>query len=56
MQFGWGNVSTVVGYPVVLAMLPVLASMLVLAILAVVQLINLWRRTPQPALSEAHVE
>lgn len=45
VQFGWGNVSTVVGYPVVLAMLPVLASMLVLAILAVVQLINLWRRT-----------
>ncbi|WP_343350049.1 gluconokinase, GntK/IdnK-type [Pseudomonas sediminis] len=56
VQFGWGNVSTVVGYPVVLAMLPVLASMLVLAILAVVQLINLWRRTPQPALSQAHVE
>ena len=56
VQFGWGNVSTVVGYPVVLAMLPVLASMLVLAILAVVQLVNLWRRTPQATLTQAHVE
>lgn len=56
VQFGWGNVSTVVGYPVVLAMLPVLASMLVLAILAVVQLVNLWRHTPQRALAQAHVE
>nr|WP_322940420.1 gluconokinase, GntK/IdnK-type [Pseudomonas sp. s4] len=56
VQFGWGNVSTVVGYPVVLAMLPVLASMLVLAILAVVQLVNLWRRAPQPALAQTHTE
>lgn len=56
VQFGWGNVSTVVGYPVVLAMLPVLVSMLVLAILAVVQLVKLWRHAPQSGLTEAHVE
>ncbi|MGG2397979.1 gluconokinase, GntK/IdnK-type [Pseudomonas sp. SH1-B] len=56
VQFGWGNVSTVVGYPVVLAMFPVLASMLVLAILAFVQLINLWRRTPRQSMSQALVE
>ena len=36
--------------------LPVLASMLVLAILAVVQLVNLWRRAPQVTLTQAHVE
>ena len=56
MQFGWGNVSTVVGYPVVLAMFPVLASMLVLAILAFVQLINLWRRIPERSLNRALAE
>lgn len=56
VQFGWGNVSTVVGYPVVLAMFPVLASMLVLAILAFVQLINLWRRIPERSLNRALAE
>src|SRR5690606_40661407 len=54
VQFGWGNVSTVVGYPVVLAMLPVLASMLVLAILAVVQLVNLDRKSTR--LNSSHVK
>ncbi len=42
--YGWGNVSTVVGYPVVLGMLPVLCSMVALAVLALLQLINVWRR------------
>jgi gluconokinase len=56
VQYGWGNISTVVGYPVVLAMLPVLVSMLVLAILAVVQLVNLWRHAPETALTQVHVE
>jgi gluconokinase len=56
VQYGWGNHSTVVGYPVVLAMLPVLASMAVLAILAVVQLVNLWRHAPQARLTQAQVE
>lgn len=44
VHFGWGNVSTVVGYPVVLTMVPILACMSVLAILALVQLVNVWRR------------
>jgi gluconokinase len=44
VQYGWGNISTVVGYPVGLAMLPVMACMGVLALLALVQLINTWRR------------
>lgn len=56
MQFGWGNHSTVVGYPVVLAMLPVLACMAVLAVLALVQLVNLWRRAPQASLAHAQVD
>jgi len=56
VQFGWGNHSTVVGYPVVLAMVPVLACMTVLAVLALVQLINLWRRAPQASLAHAQVD
>ncbi|MES2818129.1 MAG: gluconokinase, GntK/IdnK-type [Pseudomonadota bacterium] len=48
VRYGWGNQSTVVGYPVVLAMIPVLASMAVLAVLALVQLVNLWRKPPGP--------
>ena len=47
VQYGWGNHSTVVGYPVVLGMFPVLACMGVLALLALLQLVNVWRR-PEP--------
>lgn len=47
VQYGWGNHSTVVGYPVVLGMFPVLACMGVLALLALLQLFNVWRR-PEP--------
>jgi gluconokinase len=47
VQYGWGNHSTVVGYPVVLGMFPVLACMAVLALLALLQLVNVWRR-PEP--------
>lgn len=49
VQYGWGNVSTVVGYPVVLGMVPVMACMVVLAILALVQLVNVWHRPEAPA-------
>ncbi|MBS7660614.1 TRAP transporter small permease subunit [Pseudomonas lalucatii] len=44
LQFGWGIASPVVGYPLALAMLPVLACMTVLVLLALVQLVNVWRR------------
>lgn len=49
VQYGWGNVSTVVGYPVALAMVPVLACMAVLTVLALVQLVNVWRRPAEPS-------
>jgi gluconokinase len=55
VQYGWGNHSTVVGYPVVLAMIPVLASMAVLALLALVQLVNVWRRPHEQAAALANV-
>jgi gluconokinase len=45
----------VVGYPVVLAMIPVLASMAVLALLALVQLVNVWRRPHEQAAALANV-
>jgi gluconokinase len=53
MQFGWQNASPVVGYPLAIAMLPVLVSMIALAMLALVQLINTWRteRAVPPALA-----
>lgn len=44
MEYGWGNVSTVTGYPLVLTMLPILCCMSALVILALVQLVNVWRR------------
>ena len=47
LQFGWRISSPVVGYPLALAMLPVLACMAVLGLLALAQLVNVWRR-PQP--------
>ncbi|MCY1533523.1 hypothetical protein D9M68_688540 [compost metagenome] len=55
VQYGWGNHSTVVGYPVVLAMVPVLACMTVLAVLALVQLVNVWRRPRESAPALANV-
>lgn len=55
VEYGWGNISTVVGYPVGLAMLPVMASMGVLALLALVQLINVWRRSDNQGAASANV-
>lgn len=49
--YGWGNSSPVLAYPVVLAMVPVLLSMVALATLALVQLVTLWR--PHPAHAQA---
>lgn len=55
VQFGWSNASPVVGYPVALAMLPVLACMAVLVLLALVQLVNVWRRPQDAAAVVANV-
>ncbi|HWV11546.1 MAG TPA: gluconokinase, GntK/IdnK-type [Pseudomonas sp.] len=55
VEFGWGNVSTVVGYPVVLAMVPILACMIALVVLALVQLVMLWRRPSLSAAAHANV-
>jgi len=45
----------VVGYPLGLAMLPVAASMLAMAVLALVQLVNVWRRDQPSATAAANV-
>lgn len=55
MQFGWSISSPVVGYPLALAMLPVMAGMLALGVLALVQLINVWRRAEPPQAAHANV-
>ncbi|WP_417662807.1 gluconokinase, GntK/IdnK-type [Pseudomonas sp.] len=55
MQYGWSNTSPVVGYPLAIAMLPVLASMAVLVLLAMVQLVNVWRRDQSLANATANV-
>ena len=55
LRYGWGNISTVVGYPVGLAMLPVMACMGVLALLALVQLTNVWRRSDNQGAVSANV-
>ncbi|WP_339490735.1 gluconokinase, GntK/IdnK-type [Pseudomonas sp. EL_65y_Pfl2_R95] len=55
MQYGWSNSSPVVGYPLAVAMLPVLASMAVLVLLAILQLVNVWRRDQQLANATANV-
>jgi gluconokinase len=55
VQFGWGNSSPVVGYPLALAMVPVLACMAVLVLLALLQLVNVWRRTQAQAAALANV-
>jgi len=54
MQFGWTINSPVVGYPLAVAMVPVAASMVALAVLALIQLVNVWRRQPLP-IAEANV-
>jgi gluconokinase len=53
VQFGWQIASPVVGYPLAIAMLPVLVSMVALAALALVQLFNAWRTShgAPPALA-----
>ena len=55
MQFGWTINSPVVGYPLAVAMVPVAASMVALAVLALVQLVNVWRRQPPSTIAEANV-
>ncbi|MGA6097458.1 gluconokinase, GntK/IdnK-type [Stutzerimonas marianensis] len=55
MQFGWTISSPVVGYPLAVAMVPVAASMVALAVLALVQLVNVWRRQPPAPIAEANV-
>ncbi len=55
MQFGWTINSPVVGYPLAMAMLPVMASMVALAVLALIQLVNVWRGQPQPPTAIANV-
>lgn len=55
MQFGWTINSPVVGYPLGLAMLPVAASMLAMAVLALVQLVNVWRRDQPAAAANANI-
>ncbi len=55
MQFGWTINSPVVGYPLAMAMLPVMASMIALAVLALIQLVNVWRGRPQPPTATANV-
>ena len=55
MQFGWSINSPVVGYPLALAMLPVMVSMIALGVLALVQLVNVWRRPEPPEAAHANV-
>jgi len=55
MQFGWNINSPVVGYPLAVAMLPVMASMIALTVLALLQLVNVWRGQPQPHAADANV-
>ena len=55
MQFGWTINSPVVGYPLAVAMVPVAASMVALTVLALIQLVNVWRRQPPLPIAEANV-
>ena len=55
LQFGWSITSPVVGYPLAVAMLPVAASMVALTVLALIQLVNVWRRQPPEHIAEANV-
>lgn len=55
MQFGWTINSPVVGYPLAVAMLPVMVSMIALTVLALVQLVNVWRRQQQLQPADVNV-
>ena len=55
MGFGWTISSPVVGYPLAVAMLPVMASMVALTVLALIQLVNVWRRQSRSNVAEANV-
>ncbi|WP_407297741.1 gluconokinase, GntK/IdnK-type [Stutzerimonas zhaodongensis] len=55
MQFGWTINSPVVGYPLAVAMVPVAVSMVALTVLALIQLVNVWRRQPPLPIAEANV-
>ena len=55
MQFGWSINSPVVGYPLALGMLPVMVGMVALGVLALVQLMNVWRRSALPPPAQANV-
>ncbi|MGK9063615.1 gluconokinase, GntK/IdnK-type [Stutzerimonas chloritidismutans] len=55
MQFGWTINSPVVGYPLAVAMVPVATSMVALAVLALIQLVNVWRRPPSQPVAAANV-
>lgn len=55
MQFGWTIDSPVVGYPLAMAMLPVMVSMIAMGVLALVQLVNVWRRREPPQAAHANV-
>jgi gluconokinase len=55
MQFGWTINSPVVGYPLAVAMVPVAASMVALTVLALIQLVNVWRRQPPAPVAQANV-
>lgn len=55
MQFGWTINSPVVGYPLAVAMVPVAASMVALTVLALIQLVNVWRRQPPVPVAQANV-
>ncbi|MCQ4320641.1 gluconokinase, GntK/IdnK-type [Stutzerimonas stutzeri] len=55
MQFGWTINSPVLGYPLAVAMVPVAASMVALAVLALIQLVNVWRRQPPLPIAEANI-
>jgi len=55
VQFGWSNTSAVVGYPLAMAMVPVMVCMAVLVLLALVQVLNVWRRPQKLAGALANV-
>ena len=55
MQFGWTINSPVLGYPLAVAMVPVAASMVALTVLALLQLVNVWRRQRSVPVAEANV-
>lgn len=55
VKYGWGNESPVLAYPVVLAMVPILVSMGALGVLALLQVVQTWRRQAPPRAASANV-